>query len=46
MLKNVDEILQRGEKLEDLMQRTNDLSKTSRDFYRSARTQNQCCSLY
>lgn len=46
MLKNMDELLQRGEKLEDLMQKTSDLSKTSVEFYRSARSQNQCCNLY
>lgn len=46
MLKNMDELLQRGEKLDDLMMKTSDLSKTSLQFYRSAKKQNQCCRLY
>lgn len=47
MLKNIDELLQRGEKLDDLMQRSEDLSNTSYQFYRQAKKSNSCCrSLY
>ncbi|CDJ44110.1 SNARE protein, putative [Eimeria tenella] len=44
MLRNIDELLQRGEKLEDLMQRSEDLSSTSYQFYRQAKKSNSCCS--
>lgn len=44
MLKNIDELLQRGEKLDDLMQRSEDLSNTSYQFYRQAKKSNSCCS--
>ncbi|XP_026190032.1 VAMP-like protein YKT61 [Cyclospora cayetanensis] len=44
MLKNIDELLQRGEKLDDLMQRSEDLSNTSYQFYRQAKKTNSCCS--
>eukprot|EP00918_Siedleckia_nematoides_P067817 GHVU01147605.1.p1 GENE.GHVU01147605.1~~GHVU01147605.1.p1 ORF type:complete len:202 (-),score=24.56 GHVU01147605.1:665-1270(-) len=46
MLKNIDELLQRGEKLENLMERSEDLSQTSHQFYRTAKKNNQCCSWY
>ncbi|KEP62697.1 UNVERIFIED_CONTAM: SNARE protein [Hammondia hammondi] len=46
MLKNIDDLLQRGEKLDDLMQRSEDLSNTSYQFYRQAKKNNQCCQLY
>ncbi|KAL8273600.1 hypothetical protein Esti_002422 [Eimeria stiedai] len=44
MLKNIEELLQRGEKLDDLMQRSEDLSNTSYQFYRQAKKTNSCCS--
>eukprot|EP00922_Rhytidocystis_sp_ex-Travisia-forbesii_P054213 GHVS01080422.1.p2 GENE.GHVS01080422.1~~GHVS01080422.1.p2 ORF type:complete len:243 (+),score=53.00 GHVS01080422.1:108-836(+) len=46
MLKNIDDLLQRGEKLEDLMQKSEDLSTTSYQFFRQAKRNNQCCQLY
>eukprot|EP00070_Physeter_catodon_P036395 XP_028343289.1 VAMP-like protein YKT61 [Physeter catodon] len=46
MLKNIDDLLQRGEKLDDLMKRSEDLSNTSYQFYRQAKKNNQCCSWY
>ncbi|PHJ17269.1 snare protein [Cystoisospora suis] len=46
MLKNIDDLLQRGEKLDDLMQKSEDLSNTSYQFYRQAKKNNQCCQLY
>ncbi|CAI9149179.1 unnamed protein product, partial [Rangifer tarandus platyrhynchus] len=46
MLKNIDDLLQRGEKLDDLMKRSEDLSNTSYQFYRQAKKNNQCCAWY
>lgn len=37
-------LLQRGEKIEDLIEKSDDLSKGSKDFWIEARKQNQCCS--
>jgi len=36
-------LLERGEKIETLVDRSNDLSTSSKDFYREARRNNQCC---
>lgn len=46
MLRNFDELLQRGEKLDDLMKKSEDLSTTSYQFFRQAKRNNQCCTLY
>lgn len=46
MLKNMNDLLRRGEELDDLIAKTDDLTKTSRDFYRTAKAQNQCCKYY
>ncbi|SPJ11970.1 SNARE protein, putative [Plasmodium sp. DRC-Itaito] len=46
MLKNIEDLLQRGEKLDDLMKKSQDLSNSSYQFYRQAKKNNQCCSLY
>mmetsp|Transcript_2823 Transcript_2823/g.3190 ORF Transcript_2823/g.3190 Transcript_2823/m.3190 type:complete len:113 (-) Transcript_2823:73-411(-) len=46
MLKNIDDLLQRGETLDSLMQRSSDLSATSLEFYRTAKKNNQCCQWY
>ncbi|EUD69149.1 synaptobrevin like YKT6 [Plasmodium inui San Antonio 1] len=46
MLKNIDDLLQRGEKLDDLMKKSQDLSNSSYQFYRQAKKNNQCCKLY
>lgn len=39
--------MKRGEKLEDLMEKSEDISKVSLDFYKKAKSANKsCCSLY
>jgi len=43
--KAIDSVLQRGEKLEDLVQKSSDLSSQSKMFYKSAKKQNSCCIL-
>lgn len=46
MQKNIEEVLKRGETLDSLMMKSNDLSKTSVTFYQTAKKNNQCCQLY
>jgi len=46
VLDSMDDLLKRGEKLEDLMDKSKDLSSTSVQFYRTAKKNNQCCALY
>lgn len=46
MHKNIDELLKRGETLDSLMTKSNDLSGVSYDFYKRAKKNNQCCKLY
>jgi len=46
VIKSMDDILKRGESLDALMQKSNDLSTTSYQFYRTAKKNNQCCKLY
>jgi len=41
----MDQLLQRGEKLDDLVAKSNDLSFSSKKFYQEAKKQNQCCSI-
>lgn len=41
--KTMESLLQRGEKLDDLVQKSEDLSLTSRQFYKTAKKTNQCC---
>lgn len=43
--KSMESILERGEKLENLVQRSEELSASSKMFYRSARKTNSCCVL-
>lgn len=38
-------LLQRGEKLDDLVAKSEDLSSQSKVFYKTARKTNQCCHL-
>ena len=46
MHKNMDELMNRGESLDSMMEKSKDLSKMSREFYRKAKTKNQrCCTL-
>lgn len=39
------QVLQRGEKLDDLVAKSSDLSAQSKMFYKSAKKQNSCCIL-
>jgi len=43
---SMDDILKRGENLDSLMQKSNDLSASSTQFYRTAKKNNQCCTMY
>ena len=45
MIDNVEKILERGEKIEDLVKRSEYLSKSSKDFYRRSKKLNRCCSI-
>lgn len=42
----ITNILQRGEKLDNLVAKSEDLSMQSKVFYKTARKTNQCCQLY
>jgi len=46
MHKNIDEVLKRGETLDSLMEKSEDLSATSVQFYKKAKKNNQCCKAY
>lgn len=39
----IDSVLQRGEKLEDLVERSGELSAQSKLFYKQAKKANSCC---
>lgn len=41
----IDSILKRGEKLDSLVDKSNDLSLASQMFYKQARKTNSCCVL-
>jgi synaptobrevin homolog YKT6 len=41
--KTIDDILKRGEKLDTLVERSNDLSAQSKMFYKQAKKTNSCC---
>merc|ERR1711879_613025 len=43
MHKNIDEVLKRGETLDNLMAKSDDLSAVSHGFYKKAKKNNQCC---
>merc|ERR1719203_2182818 len=43
MHRNIEEVLERGENLDQLMVKSEDLSTTSYKFYRTARNANSCC---
>ena len=45
VIKSMDDILKRGEALESLMQKSEDLSQVSYQFYRTAKKNNQCCQV-
>ena len=39
-----EETVERGQKIDDLVSKSNDLSGSSKMFYKTAKKQNQCCS--
>ncbi|KAH7911754.1 snare protein YKT6 [Hygrophoropsis aurantiaca] len=41
--KTIESVLQRGEKLDNLVERSNALSSQSKMFYKTAKKQNSCC---
>jgi len=43
--KTIESVLERGEKLDALVERSNDLSLASQMFYKSARKTNSCCKM-
>lgn len=43
--KTIESVLERGEKLDTLVEKSNDLSLASQLFYKSARKTNSCCKL-
>ena len=45
MRQNLNELLKREENLESLMQKSNDLSATSVNFYKKKKKTNSCCNL-
>ena len=44
MKKNLNELLNREENLDKLMEKSNDLSGTSLQFYKQAKKTNSCCN--
>jgi len=43
--KTIDSVLERGVKLDQLVEKSNDLSVSSKMFYQTAQDQNSCCSM-
>mmetsp|Transcript_13019 Transcript_13019/g.41129 ORF Transcript_13019/g.41129 Transcript_13019/m.41129 type:complete len:82 (+) Transcript_13019:478-723(+) len=43
--KTIDSVLERGEKLDSLVDKSSDLSLASQMFYKQAKKQNQCCKM-
>ncbi|XP_075517702.1 VAMP-like protein YKT61 isoform X2 [Primulina tabacum] len=43
--KTIDSVLQRGEKLDTLVEKSSDLSAASQMFYKQAKKTNQCCTI-
>ncbi|KAI1787193.1 snare protein YKT6 [Ganoderma leucocontextum] len=43
--KTIESVLQRGEKINDLVDRSNELSMQSKMFYKTAKKQNSCCTV-
>ena len=40
---SIEKLLERGEQLEDLVQKSEELSKTSKFFYTESKKLNRCC---
>lgn len=45
MHKNIDHMLDRGEKIDVLVAKSNDLSSTSKVFYKQAKKSKRCCTV-
>merc|ERR1711879_782022 len=45
VMQSLDDLLKRGESLDQLMAKSKDLSNTSVQFYRTAKKNNQCCKM-
>uniref|UniRef100_A0A3B1IEY8 YKT6 v-SNARE homolog n=1 Tax=Astyanax mexicanus TaxID=7994 RepID=A0A3B1IEY8_ASTMX len=43
--KTMESLLERGEKLDDLVQKSEELGQTSKAFYKTAKKQNRCCKM-
>ena len=43
ILKNIDKVLARGNDINILVKKSNDLSKSSKKFYKAAKKVNRCC---
>ena len=43
MKKNIDKVLDRGVKIEELVKKSKDLSYTSKQFYKNSKNLNRCC---
>ncbi|KAI5070620.1 hypothetical protein GOP47_0014963 [Adiantum capillus-veneris] len=43
--KTIDSVLERGEKLDSLVEKSSDLSLASQVFYKQAKKTNQCCTI-
>ncbi len=43
LLQTIDKVLQRGEKLDDLVEKSKNLTDASKVFYKQARKTNSCC---
>mmetsp|Transcript_49603 Transcript_49603/g.106199 ORF Transcript_49603/g.106199 Transcript_49603/m.106199 type:complete len:201 (+) Transcript_49603:111-713(+) len=46
VMQSMEDLLKRGESLDQLMQKSKDLSSTSVQFYRTAKKNNQCCKMF
>jgi synaptobrevin homolog YKT6 len=45
LVQTIEQLLERGEKLDDLLDKTRDLSDSSKRFYKEAKKTNSCCVL-
>jgi synaptobrevin family protein YKT6 len=45
LLKSIDQLMERGEKLEDLIARTEDLSLSTQTFLKQSKKMNRCCTI-
>ena len=41
--KSIEQVLQRGEKLDDLVEKSSELSSASKTFYDTSKSQTGCC---